>query len=137
MQLRLFRQVEQAGVAVEEFLVVVFTHAGGRELARGPPYEPERPAQRKREGKTANDPIANVHAHEGKELGRDRIELFWRAAVALPVEQEGGGEDAAAGHGRDVRHLRHNAGVAEEADQAEVVQTPPKTTPGTRAAIIV
>ena len=104
VQYRAFRQLEQAGVSVEVLLVVVFQQPRRRQLAIREPQQPARPEQGEAQGKAAGNPIADIEAHERDQLGRRRVELAGRAVVAVPVEHQVGGEDAAAGHRGDVGH---------------------------------
>ena len=120
--MRAFRQLEQAGVAIEILLIVIFQQPGSRQLAIREPQKPAGPAQGQSQGKTPEDPIADVEAHKGEELGRRGVELVGRAVVTVPIEYEMGGENAAARHRGDVGHLGQNTRVAEKTDQAEMIQ---------------
>ena len=58
------------------------------------------------------------------------VELPGLAGVAAPVEGEVGGHDAAARDRGDVRHLRQDAGVSEETEQAQVIEARPEAAAG-------
>jgi hypothetical protein len=83
-------------------------------------------------GRCTSDPIpvADVEPHEGEELGRRGVELAGRAVVAVPVQNQVGGEDAAARHQGDVGHPGEDAAIAEPPDQAEVIQARPEAIAG-------
>src|SRR5262245_13087982 len=86
MQARVFRQLKQRRVAEQVLFVVVLQEAGARQLAIGKPHEAARSADGKSESVTAQDPIANIEANEGQQLGGRCIELGGRTVVAVPIE---------------------------------------------------
>ena len=123
-------KLEQAGIAVEGFLVVVLEQSGAGEPAVRIAQQPPRPAEGHREGKAAHDPVAHVHPHEGEEFGRSGVELVRRAVVAIPVE----GEMAPMmlPPETDVMWLTCGkmARIPQEADQAKVIETRPESAAG-------
>ena len=123
-------QLEQAGIPVEVLLVVVFQQPRAGQPAVREAQQPARPAERQRQEEAAGDPVADVEPHEGEELGRRGVELAGRAVVSVPVQDQVGGEDAAAGDRGDVGDPGEDAGVAEEPDQAEVIQARPEAAAG-------
>src|SRR5262249_24257488 len=80
--------------------------------------------------KAPHDAVTDVEAHERQELGSRRLELLGRTVVAAPVLHEVGGENAAAGHRRDLRYPGQDAGLAKKPHQAQVIESGPEATPG-------
>ena len=105
MQARVFRQLEQARVAVKVFLVVVFQEAHVRQLAIRQPEQAPRPMQGETQRVSTQNAIADVEADEREQLGGRRVEFVSRAVVAAPIEAEMGGNDAPPRHGRNVSHV--------------------------------
>src|SRR5262249_42525661 len=123
MQLRALGQFEEARVSVKVFLVMELEQAGSSQLAIRSSEHAAQPTQRDHEGKAPGDPITDVEIHEIEKLGGRGVELIGRTVVAIPVEYEVRGENAAAGHRCNVGDVGKNAGVAEKTDQAEVIET--------------
>jgi hypothetical protein len=106
VQLRLLGQLEQAGISVKKLFIVVFQQPGARQLPIRASQKAAQPAQRHGQGKPANDAVADIEPHEGKQLGRRRFEVAGRAVVTAPIQREVSGQNTAAGHRGNVRDLR-------------------------------
>ena len=109
------------------FLVVILEQAHARQPAVRHPDQAAKPMQREGQRVPPQNPVPHVEANEREQLGGGRVELVDRAVVAGPIQPQMGGHDAPARHGRDVGHVRQDAGVAEKANQAEMIQRRPKT----------
>ena len=130
VQLRPLRQLEQALVAIKECLVLVFQPAGSRQLTVRQTQQPTRPTQEQPQRKPPHDAIADVQTDEREQFRRRLVEFVRRAVVLAPIQRQVRGHDAAAGHRRDVRDLRQDAAVAQEADQTEMIKGRAKASAG-------
>ena len=124
------RQLEQPAVAVEKIPVVAFQERVGGEMGGGPTGEPGGVAEGKEERQSAHNVIADVELNEANHLGGSLGELRIAAVVAIPVEDEVGSDDAAAGDSGDVGHEGKRAAVTKVANHPEVVERGPETTTG-------
>src|SRR3954454_17780937 len=68
-----------------------------------------------------DDSIADIHAHDRKELRRRGVEIVGRAVIKVPIEHEVSGENTAAGYRGDVCHLGQKASVPQKTDQPEII----------------
>ena len=84
VQLRPLGQLEQAGVAVEILLVVVFQQPRSRQLAVRAAQQPARPAQREAQGKAPGDPIADIEADEARAARTPRRRTRWPSRCSGP-----------------------------------------------------
>src|SRR5262249_31172020 len=128
MQVRVLWQLEEAGIAVEVFFVMMLQEARARELSIGQSDKTAWGMQRETERIATQDAIANVKTNEREQVGRGGGELTGRAVVAAPVEAEMSGKNAAPRDGRNVGHFRQDSGIAEETDQAEMIERRSKAT---------
>jgi hypothetical protein len=99
VQFRPFGKLEEAGVAKEILLIVVFQHARARQFSIGQPQKPERPLDGEAQGIATENPIADIEFDEREKLGGRlnnslddpllRAQLSTRcAAMMLPPETE-------------------------------------------------
>ena len=127
MELRGLGQLVQALVAVEVLLVLRLEQPRPRQPALGPaPHDAATHVQHAREEEAPDDAVAHVHLREAHHLRRGALEVALGAAVALPVQHEVRGEDAAARDRRDVGDLGQDARVPQQADHAEVIERCPE-----------
>ena len=70
-QPRVFRELDQASIAVEVFLVVILEEAHARELAVRESGQTARPMQRKPQPISTEDSVAHIEANEGEQLSGD------------------------------------------------------------------
>src|SRR4051794_25726724 len=108
-------------VSVEMLFVVVFQQPGAGQLAIGQPQQPARPARGTIQESATDDSIADIHAHDRKELRRRGVEIVRRAVIKVPIEHEVSGENTAAGYRGDVCHLGQKASVPQKTDQPEMI----------------
>src|SRR4051812_21417659 len=80
-----------------------------------------RPARGTIQESATDDPVADIHAHEGEQLRRRGVEIVGRAVVKVPIEHEVSGENTAAGYRGDVRYLGQKASVPQKTDQPEMI----------------
>ena len=102
VQRRLLGEFEEPAVTVEKRAVVLLQERVGREVRSRPAGELADEPDRKQQRQAADDPVANVVLHEPDHLAGRLGELGIGAVVAVPVEDEVGGQDAAPRHRRDV-----------------------------------
>src|SRR3954471_12375374 len=110
--------------------VVVFQQPGAGQLAIGQPQQPARPARGTIQESATDDSIADIHAHDRKELRRRGVKIVRRAVIKVPIEHEVSGENTAAGYRGDVCYLGQKASVPQKTDQPEMIQSRPETASG-------
>jgi hypothetical protein len=76
VQLRRFRQLEQALVAIEVFLILAFQQPGSRQLTIRQPQQSTRPTQEQAQGKSPQDAITDVQPDKVKQLRRRLVEFL-------------------------------------------------------------
>ena len=122
VQRRLLGEFEEPAVTVEKRAVVLLQERVGCEVRSRPAGELADEPDRKQQRQAADDPVANVVLHEPDHLAGRVGELGVGAVVAVPVEDEVGGQDAAPRHRRDVTDQGQRAAVPQVADHAKVVE---------------
>src|SRR3954453_18606796 len=106
MQARVFWQLEQTGVAIKIFLIVVLQQPSSCEPAIRQTRQAAWPMQRQRESISTHNSVANIETNEGEQLSSGCLKLAIRAVVALPIQAQMGAQDTSAGYRRDVRNVR-------------------------------